>query len=1020
MGLLSNGNITLVDLTDNRSATLYLTTSLSKTQIETGNAKFEPDYSIAGGQVITPSLFFGSEAFNGEYNVFYNINGKSIVEYTEDYGFSQEGNVLYIRKNLIEASYFISAIIEKPIEDPITKIEYTNIQTQLELIKLHNAEENYLPLISYKRDIFTDKNSSDIVLTANLYKGGSKYEESDIQYEWTSLNDDFNTILGTDKKYTVTRESIVNVSNYVCKMTVNNNSYTAQVTIRDLTDPLFSEIISSHGLYTMDLKEEIILTCNVYLGADRYEDVEYQWYTQKENGAEFTPIEGATSKQYEFMPAQTGTYSYQCRAARTDKKGETIAQITIAASPEYKVEINPKEIFIACDKDGNIKLEESKTDFEGTINFKLIDHNGEEIVFDVGEGIDPDELKKNFEKLFTEGNVSIDPNSNPNRVIFSINPIAITQNYYSINIPYTYLGIELNEEFYLIKSIQGEMGEQGEQGEAAIYNHIRSNTSIITKKIVEKETVENSGEYKTIIQYSPKILTFNFWKTEGSNTTPQEIYWRYYIDNDTLIEDKLEDGSYISSSEFSLILGQGENEISPKSFIKVEAFIEDKDENGNNIITIIDSEQVEIISEEQQLIITASNDTITVPYSFDDENGWSGAIENASTTIKAYYGNTAVQGASFKIEPCIEGDELQYEGTRQDEDGSYFIKITNWGGSVEKEKRRRIITVTVTYGPYEIKKDIELIKVFNGQGVEGEEKFYALSNNGKTAPAENDVRWVDSVTEFPTDDLIYINYSFLWVKTILYFSDGTKTIGYSVFGWDGEKSFNISNVVEEYAFSNNYETDEETLIISYQKDFEWFSILEETIAEQTLLVRYNFDEINDKEKIPIYQAKDVKDLNLFLQYVDVLIRKYGIDLFASSVTKEGEGESNSNITYAETVMGIRAGEIKAVVEESIEGEEGTKKTTQSYLTFNTEGLTIGSENSDYYSQILNGTANENYLDAGFYIKYNNSQTEQKENVAILNTLGLRVKNINLNLKDSNFEQDLTITRTLTGGIAIGY
>ena len=840
----------------------------------------------------------------------------------------------------------------------------------------------------------------------------------------SSLNDDFNTILGIDKTYTVKREDIVNVSNYVCKMTVNNNPYTAQVTIRDLTDPLFSEIISSHGLYTMDLKEKIVLTCNVYLGADHYEDVEYQWYTQKENGAEFTPIGGAISKQYEFTPAQTGTYSYQCRAARTDEKGETIAQITIAASPEYKVEINPKEIFIACDKDGNIKLEEGKIKFEGTINFKLIDHNGKEIVFDTGEGIDLDELKKNFEDLFTEGNVSIDLNSNSNQINFSINPSVITQNYYSINIPYTYLGIELNEEFYLIKSIQGEMGEQGEQGEAAIYNHIRSNTSIITKKIIEKESIENNGEYETIIQYSPKILTFNFWKTEGSNTTPQEIYWRYYIDNDTLIEDKLEDGSYISSSEFSLILGQGENEISPKSFIKVEAFIEDKDENGNNIITIIDSEQVEIISEEQQLIITASNDTITVPYSFDEENGWSGAIENASTTIKAYYGNTAVQGAIFEIEPCIEGDELQYEGIRQDEDGSYFIKVTNWGGSVEKEKRRRIITVTVIYGPYEIKKDIELIKVFNGQGVEGEEKFYALSNNGKTAPAENDVRWVDSVTEFPADDLIYINYSFLWVKTILYFSDGTKTIGYSVFGWDkGKKeSFNISNVVEEYAFVKNSDIKEEyinndTLIITFPNDFnlEWFSILEKTITEQTLLARYNFTKIGEeKQEIPIYRAKDIKDLNLFLQYADILIGKYGIDLFASSVAEEEE-ESNSNITYAETVMGIRAGEIKAVVEESTEGG----KTVQSYLTFKPEGLTIGSENSNYYSQILNGTETENYLDAGFYIKYNNNQNEQ-EDTAILNTLGLRVKNINLNLKDSNFEQDLTITRTLTGGIAIGY
>lgn len=670
MGLLSNGNITLIDLTDNRSATLYLTTSLSKTQIETGNAKFEPDYSIAGGQVITPSLFFGSEAFNGEYNVSYNINGKSIAEYAEDYGFSQEGNVLYIRKNLIEASYFISAIIETPIKDPVTKIEYTNIQAQLELTKLHNAEENYLPLISYNRDIFTDKNPSEIVLTANLYKGGSKYEENDIQYEWTSLNDDFNTILSTDKRYTVKRENIVNVSNYVCKMTVNNNPYTAQVTIRDLTDPLFSEIISSHGLYTMDLKEEIILTCNVYLGADSYEDVTYQWYTQEENGAEFTQIDGEKSKQYKFTPAQTGTYSYQCRAARIDKKGETIAQITIAASPEYKVEMNPKEIFIACDKDGNIKLEEGKIKFEGTINFKLIDHNGREIVFGDGEGIDLDELKANFNNLFkidVEEDFSLELSSN--QINFSINPVNITQNYYSINIPYTYLGIELNEEFYLIKNIQGEPGA------AAVYNYITTSSSIV------KKTIENNNK-----EYSPNSLTFSAWSIIGDKEAQSKsVSWRYYIDNN------FESSGSSSGETLVLNLGEGNNFITPESTIRVEALINDK---------VFDLDTVEVLSEEQNLVISLDEDLISIPTNSEGEYS---SDKIYSTNFNIYYGLTEVtQSASIVLD--VSSADLVYERENNQ------IQIIEMPSDSDEET----IIIKATYAGLEVSKTLRIIKVKNG------------------------------------------------------------------------------------------------------------------------------------------------------------------------------------------------------------------------------------------------------------------------------------------------------------------
>lgn len=1073
MGLLSNGNITLVDLTDTRSVTLYLSTSLSKTQVES-EGSYQPDYSLEDGQVITPSLYFGQDK-KDDFEISYFINNNEII--------SEEGSIyvknknLYIKENLTE-NKLITAIV-KDITDPSTGILYNQIESQIELVKVSNPKENFFPLIEYDRTVFSNDKSENIILKAVLYKGGTPYTKG-VFYKWTSSNE--NVPEKHESTLSVTRDDVINVTSFQCEMSIGEDSnaptYLASVTLTDWTDPLSSQIISNKGIYLQNVDDKIGLTCNIFrknqkINEDNSTETIYKWsyYSTDEN--DFLILEeGKDKKEIEIDINQFKGFSsvlFQCeaqvkKAGTNDQFEETSAQITIAISPAYRVEITPRNILISCDKDGNIKSEEDN--FVKDIAFKLLDLNGNILARAAGDGVgdisffgnvitaEPKEIEGR-EGDWWDYNIKLESSKD-----------KILEDNYLINIPYTYFGFQDSDEIYLIKSIQGETGEQGKSitikektytvseieiknieenteivwkdnfpvsipegyylytkttfsdgesiysvvkqgstGEAAIYNYIKSNTSIITKKREEESYKEEGSEeikYQINNVYSPSELIFSSWQSKGIDTGLKNVFWKYYIDNsETPIIYENE------SSSLSLVLAEYKPEIS----IRVEAFTLNEEEQE----VLFDVEQIEIISEEQQLTITASNDTITVPYSFDDENGWSGAIENASTIIKAYYGNTAVQGAIFKIEPCIEGDELQYEGIRQDEDGSYFIKVTNWGGSAEKEKRRRIITVTVIYGQYEIKKDIELIKVFNGQGVEGEEKFYALSNNGKTAPAENDIRWVDSVTKFPPDDLIYINYSFLWIKTILYFSDGTKTVGYSVFGWNGE-SFNISNIIEEYAFSNSYNINEETLIISPQENLEWFSILEETIAEKTLLVRYSFTKTDEEkqETTSIYQAKDIKDLNLFLQYADVLIKKHGIDLFASSVIEE-----SGSITYAETVMGIRAGEIKAVVEESIEGEEGTRKTTQSYLTFNTEGLTIGSKNSDYYSQISNGTADNNYLDAGFYVKYNNKKNNTVDNIIVLNTQGLRANKINLNITDSSFEKDFSIIRSSNGGIIFG-
>lgn len=130
--IMSTGQITLIDLTDERVSSFYLQANQSKIQVYDVNTKtYSPDYSNNPGLIITPYFFFGNEdntAKLNSSNLTYSINGTTVTSGMS--GVTQSGNKLTISKNInsgvapfnVETLKIVATIKESTVTDDTTGI----------------------------------------------------------------------------------------------------------------------------------------------------------------------------------------------------------------------------------------------------------------------------------------------------------------------------------------------------------------------------------------------------------------------------------------------------------------------------------------------------------------------------------------------------------------------------------------------------------------------------------------------------------------------------------------------------------------------------------------------------------------------------------------------------------------------------------------------------------------------------------------------------------------------------------
>ena len=132
---ISTGQITLIDLTDQRPVSFYLQANQPKIQVyDVNNKGYNPSY-VGGTLQITPHLFFGNEEQTSQLNnqkLLYTINGL-VAQYVS--GASQSGATLTIATNIgstdnapfnTETLKIEATILAGEITDPVTKITVEN------------------------------------------------------------------------------------------------------------------------------------------------------------------------------------------------------------------------------------------------------------------------------------------------------------------------------------------------------------------------------------------------------------------------------------------------------------------------------------------------------------------------------------------------------------------------------------------------------------------------------------------------------------------------------------------------------------------------------------------------------------------------------------------------------------------------------------------------------------------------------------------------------------------------------
>ena len=148
--IMTTGQITLVDLTDQRVSSFYLQANQSKIQVYDVNAKtYAPDYTNSPNLTITPLFFFGNEDNSSKLsslNLSYSINGVTVNSTFN--GANQIGSQLIINKNINSSTApfntdvlkITATIAENTVTDDTTGITIEKVLTaDIELVKVNTG-----------------------------------------------------------------------------------------------------------------------------------------------------------------------------------------------------------------------------------------------------------------------------------------------------------------------------------------------------------------------------------------------------------------------------------------------------------------------------------------------------------------------------------------------------------------------------------------------------------------------------------------------------------------------------------------------------------------------------------------------------------------------------------------------------------------------------------------------------------------------------------------------------------------
>lgn len=514
MGLLGKDSITITDITDVNPIRLDLASSQPIYQTKRASG-YEPDYT-SSPLIITPSLYFGQEEVNREKYIdkitFY-INGALVVNTGTIY---VENTKLYIKENLNQ-NIKIEAVIENIIDER-TKVEYERVSESLSFYLLSYDSSGYTAFIDSDsgRYDFSASNSNPITLSAHLYLGST--ELTNVSYEWKRSSNP-SEIYGNTKSITIARTNIYSHENFICSMTCEGVSYVATCAIDDRTDLYTGAIISDAPLVMTPSFNSANLSCKIFKNGEEVnldganENFEYSWIYYKNETTEGFSI-GSTKNIYielgkEGNPPKDN-FTLYC-ITTIDNKYTVVSFLPISYSISYSPIITPKTIFIPSNADGSYKGTE--TEINKVLSFFL---QGED-----GIPIDADLTPISISGLTS----TVVKENNKYSISFSLTLDSFKELDMSsmFEISYTYKGHQFNEEFYIVKSVQGEAGENGSSYSLILSNDFHRFAGKEVYAVGDQKVSTNISFFKGDEEMPIEVIKIGSLEGENIKTTPEYV-----------------------------------------------------------------------------------------------------------------------------------------------------------------------------------------------------------------------------------------------------------------------------------------------------------------------------------------------------------------------------------------------------------------------------------------------------------------------------------------------------------------
>jgi hypothetical protein len=253
---LTSSPLTFVDLTDQLQLSIYITSNLPTVQIKDTNsndATYNPNWASTP-LILTPKVLLNQKDI-ALSDVTINWKRK---DGNNDETALQTGEIVSNGILTVNANNLVNTTSN--MITYVCNITYTDEQlgatstatTQLTYTLVTNGENTVvLTLQAQEGMVFSDQCGYESItldaiafrgvtnITATEYKW-SKYSEG----KWTNISD---SDLTTPSQLTVTRDEITNVATFKCEMTYRDVTYAAYITLKDETDPYFSEILTVGG-----------------------------------------------------------------------------------------------------------------------------------------------------------------------------------------------------------------------------------------------------------------------------------------------------------------------------------------------------------------------------------------------------------------------------------------------------------------------------------------------------------------------------------------------------------------------------------------------------------------------------------------------------------------------------------------------------------------------------------------------------------------------------------------------------